>query len=234
MRYFPLFLDLRDRRAVVVGGGEEALRKVRLLLKTEASDRRSLPPAHPELDGAGQPWPRRLARHDASQPCMLDGAALVYRRRRPALEEAVSAAAQTRGIPVNVVDRADLSTFITPADRRPRSGGVAIGTEGAAPVFGQGIRAARSRPCCRPRLGALARRGRPACGPRVAASFAPGVAAPRLLAAVSSSDRCATVFSAGDNRPTPASLSRRTRRQPSPAGRARRRWSAPAPAIPSS
>jgi uroporphyrin-III C-methyltransferase/precorrin-2 dehydrogenase/sirohydrochlorin ferrochelatase len=36
MRYFPLFLDLDNRKAVVVGGGEEALRKIRLLLKTKA------------------------------------------------------------------------------------------------------------------------------------------------------------------------------------------------------
>ena len=36
MRYFPIFYDLKDRPVVVVGGGEEALRKIRLLLKTEA------------------------------------------------------------------------------------------------------------------------------------------------------------------------------------------------------
>jgi hypothetical protein len=27
MRYFPIFVDLKDARVVVVGGGEEALRK---------------------------------------------------------------------------------------------------------------------------------------------------------------------------------------------------------------
>ena len=36
MRYFPIFYDLEGRKVVVVGGGEEALRKVRLLLKTNA------------------------------------------------------------------------------------------------------------------------------------------------------------------------------------------------------
>jgi siroheme synthase-like protein len=36
MRYFPIFFDLRNRPVTVIGGGEEAVRKIRLLLKTEA------------------------------------------------------------------------------------------------------------------------------------------------------------------------------------------------------
>ena len=36
MRYFPLFFDLEGRTAIVVGGGEDGLRKVRLLSKTAA------------------------------------------------------------------------------------------------------------------------------------------------------------------------------------------------------
>ena len=45
MRYFPIFFDLKDRPVTVVGGGEEALRKIRLLLKTEAGHRRHRPGA---------------------------------------------------------------------------------------------------------------------------------------------------------------------------------------------
>src|SRR5262245_43591170 len=36
MRYFPLFADLAGARVLVVGGGEQAAQKVRLLCKTEA------------------------------------------------------------------------------------------------------------------------------------------------------------------------------------------------------
>jgi len=49
MRYFPIFVDLQGRRVVVVGGGEEALRKVRLLLKTDAVIEVVAPQLHAEL-----------------------------------------------------------------------------------------------------------------------------------------------------------------------------------------
>jgi uroporphyrin-III C-methyltransferase/precorrin-2 dehydrogenase/sirohydrochlorin ferrochelatase len=174
MRYFPMFLDMRDRRVVVVGGGEEALRKIRLLLKSEAAVTLVADKLHPELDG--------LVTHGAVawlgtvfEPGMIDGAALVFVAADEALEMAVSTAARARGIPVNVVDRADLSTAITPAivDRDPLV--IAIATEGAAPVLGQGIRQ-EIEAMLPPRLGALARRA-VALRAKVAARFEQG--APR-------------------------------------------------------
>jgi uroporphyrin-III C-methyltransferase/precorrin-2 dehydrogenase/sirohydrochlorin ferrochelatase len=36
MKYFPIFLDLAQKPIAVVGGGEAAVAKLRLLLKTEA------------------------------------------------------------------------------------------------------------------------------------------------------------------------------------------------------
>lgn len=136
MRYFPIFVDLKDRKVVVVGGGEEALRKVRLLLKTRARILVVAPLLHDEL--AAEPRVEWLATQFS--PTQLDGAALVY-AAEPAVNEAVSAEARLRGIPVNVIDVAEISTFLTPSivDRDPVV--IAIGTEGTAPVLGQGIRA---------------------------------------------------------------------------------------------
>jgi uroporphyrin-III C-methyltransferase/precorrin-2 dehydrogenase/sirohydrochlorin ferrochelatase len=37
MDYFPVFLDLKGRRALIVGGGEAAARKLRLLQKAGAN-----------------------------------------------------------------------------------------------------------------------------------------------------------------------------------------------------
>ena len=74
----------------------------------------------------------------------------------------VSTDAKARGIHVNAVDEADISTFIVPSivDRDPVV--IAIGTEGTAPVLGQGIRA-KIDAMLPLSLGDLARR-RKACG----------------------------------------------------------------------
>ncbi len=167
MRYFPIFFDLEGRKVLVVGGGEEALRKVRLLLKTTARILVVAPLLHDEL--AAEPRVEWLATgFEASQ---LDGVALVY-AAEPDVNGRVSAEAIARGIPVNVIDVADISTFLTPSivDRDPVV--VAIGTEGAAPVLGQGIRT-RIDAMLPQALGDLARKAQ-ALRPRVAAEIPHG------------------------------------------------------------
>src|SRR5687767_13502245 len=139
MRYFPLFIDLKARKVLVVGGGEEALRKVRLLLKTEARIELIAPELHPELTdlaiGGNIAWIGR----DFS-PSSLDGAACAFVAADEELSRRVSSEAHKRDILVNVVDEADLSSAIVPAivDRDPLV--IAVGTEGTAPVLAQGIR----------------------------------------------------------------------------------------------
>jgi uroporphyrin-III C-methyltransferase / precorrin-2 dehydrogenase / sirohydrochlorin ferrochelatase len=136
MRYFPIFVDLKGRTVVVVGGGEEGLRKVRLLSRTEAQIFVIAASLHDEL--AANPRVQWFARR--FEPSMVDGAALVISADAQ-LHDMVSEVARARGIPVNAVDRPDLSTFIVPSivDRAPLV--VAIGTEGTSPMLGQGLRA---------------------------------------------------------------------------------------------
>jgi uroporphyrin-III C-methyltransferase / precorrin-2 dehydrogenase / sirohydrochlorin ferrochelatase len=136
MRYFPIFVDLQDRPVTVVGGSEEALRKVRLLLKTGAVINVIAPALHDEL--AAEPRVNWIAR--GYHAGLLDGAALIY-SADAALNERVAEDAKALGIPVNAVDNPGISTFIVPSivDRDPVV--VAIGTEGTAPILGQGLRA---------------------------------------------------------------------------------------------
>ena len=136
MRYFPIFVDLHNRPVTVVGGTEEALRKVRLLLKTGAVINIIAPALHDEL--AAEPRVNWIAR--GYHAGLLEGAALVY-SADAALNARVAEDAKALGIPVNAVDNPDISTFIVPSivDRDPVV--VAIGTEGTAPILGQGLRA---------------------------------------------------------------------------------------------
>ena len=136
MRYFPIFIDLKNRTVVVVGGGEEALRKVRLLSRTEARIVVIAERLHQEL--ASNPRVEWLTRQ--FEPALLDGASLAV-AADPKSREAVSEGARSRGIPVNVVDYPLLSSFLMPSivDRAPLV--VAIGTEGTSPMLGQGLRA---------------------------------------------------------------------------------------------
>lgn len=171
MRYFPMFLDLKNRKALVVGGGEEALRKVRLLLKTEALIEVVATELHPELTDLSV-WGSIYWLGHGFHEDQLDGAALVFVASDDETNERVSAAARARSIPVNVVDEPDLSTAITPAivDRDPLV--VAIGSEGAAPILAQGIRA-RVESMLPPQLGAFVKRAE-GLRERVAEAIPPG------------------------------------------------------------
>jgi uroporphyrin-III C-methyltransferase/precorrin-2 dehydrogenase/sirohydrochlorin ferrochelatase len=140
MRYFPIFADLAKAQVLVVGGGEQAAQKVRLLSKTSAYITVVAEAVTDELHELGEKsaiWivPRAFLPHD------LDGQRLAYvATGDPSLDAAVARAAKGRGVPVNVVDAPALSTFIMPAivDRAPVT--VAIGTEGAAPVLAREIK----------------------------------------------------------------------------------------------
>lgn len=140
MRYFPLFAQLTGRRCVVIGGGEEAARKIRLLLKAGARPMVVAPRATAEIVAAASRGELDLV-HRVFDPEDLEGAALLVVSDDGGQPiEPVLSAARTTGIPVNVIDRPALSTVIVPGivDRDPVL--VAIGSAGAAPVLVRRLR----------------------------------------------------------------------------------------------
>jgi uroporphyrin-III C-methyltransferase/precorrin-2 dehydrogenase/sirohydrochlorin ferrochelatase len=140
MRYFPAFLDIRDRPVLVVGGTENAARKVRLLRKAHARVvvvARRLDAELQDLADAGriQHVARCFKAHDVPGK-----AAVIAATGRGDVDEAVAKVARPRDVPVNVVDRPWACTFITPAivDRDPLT--IGISSAGAAPVLARRIR----------------------------------------------------------------------------------------------
>src|SRR6056297_220169 len=141
MKHFPVFLAVEGRRIVLSGGGDAALAKLRLLLKTEAHLTVFAPTAAPDITGWAAEGRLTLHRR-AMEPGDALCAVLFYAADEDEYEDArTSAIARADGALTNIVDNLADSQFITPAivDRDPLT--VAIGTEGAAPVLARAIKA---------------------------------------------------------------------------------------------
>ncbi|MBN9275101.1 MAG: uroporphyrinogen-III C-methyltransferase, partial [Mesorhizobium sp.] len=152
---FPVFARVEGEAVAIVGNGEEALAKARLIDQSSAVLRIIASDAGEELlafiAGSGATHIRQP--YDASQ---LHGAVMVFAASGDeALDSRVATDARRLGIPVNAVDRPELCDFFTPAlvNRAPVA--IAIGTEGAGPVLAQMLRGRIDR-MLPPSLGRLA------------------------------------------------------------------------------
>jgi uroporphyrin-III C-methyltransferase/precorrin-2 dehydrogenase/sirohydrochlorin ferrochelatase len=138
---FPVFLKVAGRMVVVVGNGEEALAKARLL--GQSSARLRLIAEAPEAALARWAADNRAELlESAYAPHLIEGAAMVFAATDDeTLDCRIIADARDLKIPSNAVDRPEICDFYTPAlvNRAPVA--VAIGTEGAGPVLAQMIRA---------------------------------------------------------------------------------------------
>ena len=155
MKTFPMFLKMEGRRVIVIGGGEQAAQKVRLVLKTSAE--LIVVTVEPDAEiTAFRAQGQLTIVADPLTPGLFDNVALVFiatgcRGADAAFRELV----RERNAVVNVVDAPDLCDAFTPSivDRDPVV--VAIGTEGTAPILARGLKT-RIEEMIEPRLGDLA------------------------------------------------------------------------------
>ena len=137
---FPLFLDLRGRRVLVVGGGSVAARKVTALLEAQAD----VALVAPALDATLAPLVRmqRITHLGATfAPHQLDDAWLVIAATDdPLVNRVVAEAASARRLWVNVVDDAELASAQLPARVQRGPLQIAISSGGAAPMLARHLR----------------------------------------------------------------------------------------------
>ncbi len=139
MQNYPIFIDLKGQQVLVVGGGEIAARKIRLMSLAGAEITIIAPELGQtilsEMSGNITHIARQFRESDIGDYRLITAATddLEINRR-------VSELAQQRNIPVNVVDQPDLCSFITPSiiDRSPVL--IAVSTGGGAPVLARILR----------------------------------------------------------------------------------------------
>jgi uroporphyrin-III C-methyltransferase/precorrin-2 dehydrogenase/sirohydrochlorin ferrochelatase len=141
MDFLPIFLDIKNRPCLVVGGGEVASRKVYLLLKAGAE----VTVVAPELCGLLE---KHLTQDDfvykqaEFTPEDLGGQCLVIAATNSqSVNKEISELATAQNIFVNVVDSPELCSFTMPSiiDRSPIM--VAVSSGGASPVLARLLRA---------------------------------------------------------------------------------------------
>jgi uroporphyrin-III C-methyltransferase/precorrin-2 dehydrogenase/sirohydrochlorin ferrochelatase len=141
MDYLPVFLKIVGRSCLVVGGGKVAARKVRLLARAGASITVVSPTVCSDIAEAVEQGTVKHVERRFREEDLSDAVLVIAATDDEELNRSVSELAQTRRIPVNVVDSPALCSFIMPSiiDRSPVQ--VAVSTGGASPVLARLLRA---------------------------------------------------------------------------------------------
>lgn len=140
MRYYPVFLDIAGKPAVIIGGGLVALRKAEGLLDAGAQVTIVSPTLHPDLDAlvaAGRI--KHVAREYS--PGDLEGHLLAFVGTDDrSVNAAVAREGKQRGVWVNAVDDPPNCDFIMPSVVRRGDIILAVSTSAGSPAMARKLR----------------------------------------------------------------------------------------------
>jgi precorrin-2 dehydrogenase/sirohydrochlorin ferrochelatase len=140
MRYYPVFLDLKGKKVVVVGGGEVATRKVQTLLQCGASVDVVGRRLKDKLKGQGDREEIRYLGGEFREGHLEDAFLVIAATDDESLNRRIGGAAQQRGILFNAVDQPADCTFIVPSIVNRGDLLIAISTSGKSPALAKKIR----------------------------------------------------------------------------------------------
>ncbi len=139
MQNYPIFVDLKGQKCLVVGGGDVAARKIRLQLKAGAHIVVIAPKLcqtiQDEMFDSITHIKREFEETDITGYRLITAATSDSDVNRK-----ISELSQALNIPVNVVDQPDLCSFITPSIVDRDSVTIAVSTGGGAPVLARHLR----------------------------------------------------------------------------------------------
>jgi precorrin-2 dehydrogenase/sirohydrochlorin ferrochelatase len=140
MRYYPIYLDVRDRPCLVVGGGAVGTRKTRTLLRAGARVVVVSPEATPELDALAREDQIRLHRRPYADQDLADVFLVFGTTNDRRLNHKISADARQRGILCNIADQPDQGQFVLPSVVARGDLLISISTSGKSPALARRIR----------------------------------------------------------------------------------------------
>ncbi|MCI9537411.1 MAG: bifunctional precorrin-2 dehydrogenase/sirohydrochlorin ferrochelatase [Eubacterium sp.] len=152
MSYFPLFMELKDRDCLVVGGGRVAWRKVKVLMDFGARVSVVAPEIISEI---GELGPDQLLEREFLDDDVWGRILVVAATDDETLNQRISRLCQARSIPVNVVDQIQDCSFIFPAYVKRGEVVAAFSSGGQSPVMTQYLKA-QIKPVMTEKLGELA------------------------------------------------------------------------------
>ncbi|AFJ97866.1 MULTISPECIES: siroheme synthase CysG [Cronobacter] len=140
MDHLPIFCQLRHRACLLVGGGDVAERKARLLLEAGAALTVNALAFAPQFEAWAKQGMLRLVQGEFNASLLDDCWLAIAATDDDAVNNQVSEAAEARRIFCNVVDAPKQASFIMPSiiDRSPLM--VAISSGGTSPVLARLLR----------------------------------------------------------------------------------------------
>ncbi len=137
MAYFPFFVDLEDKKCLIVGGGTVSYRKVEVLMDYGPQITVVAPKFHPELKKLQKEWcgNLKLVEREFKDSDLEDPDFVVAGTSDEELNKHISALCRARKIPINVVDVQEECSFIFPALIKEKHITVGISTGGDSPTI---------------------------------------------------------------------------------------------------
>jgi siroheme synthase-like protein len=139
--YYPIFLNIKGRKCVVVGGGQVALRKVNALLNHGANVEVISAEPCQELGMLAERGKVHLLSRDYAHGDLVGALIAIAATDNGKTNEEVAREAKGRGTLINVVDDPHRSDFIVPSYLSRGDVAIAVSTGGRSPALARKIRA---------------------------------------------------------------------------------------------
>lgn len=139
-KYYPVMLDVRGRRAIVVGGDQVAAEKATALSVSGAQVSVLSPVFCDELLRQAEAKQLTLHRKAYASGDLVGAFVVIAVTNNPQLVQAIWAETQEHGQLVNIVDVPEYCSFIMPSVLRRGQLTIAVSTEGASPGLAKRIR----------------------------------------------------------------------------------------------